>query len=286
MLMKIKGNKKLLIPFLLVIFSVIYFPFFVEKVLTEEKVQIFNLSTSFSAEVWFGFIASYLGAIGAVVLGGIALYQNKIYKELSDQSGEEIKNLQTEIKNLNKRSVELIEINTKLEKSKYYPQLSEHSFPQWNGKLKKEDLKNTFQITVGVPYSSDIYTFLASDPTPSGLFEKFDTFTYVLKNEGEKVIRNLRCIGIYEKGERISHIWSHASCDVDPGKEVYLVYATEWNLRERIINGNVDTLDFEYEMENVIGEKFSMKCKVTFYIDDQEIKHIEVDISVVTRLED
>ena len=46
----------------------------------------FNVSVTFPKDVWFGFMGSYLGAIGTIVLGYIAFYQNKKYKELSDQS--------------------------------------------------------------------------------------------------------------------------------------------------------------------------------------------------------
>lgn len=58
----------------------------------------------------FGFIGSYLGAIGTIVLGYIAFYQNKRYKELSDQSEQNFLELQEEIKELTKKSVFLIDL--------------------------------------------------------------------------------------------------------------------------------------------------------------------------------
>ena len=67
------------------------------------------------------FIASYLGAVGTVLLGGIALYQNKRYKELSDSSERKLMELQNEIKILTEKSVYLIELNSKIEQAKYYP---------------------------------------------------------------------------------------------------------------------------------------------------------------------
>lgn len=70
---------------------------------------------AFSKESWFGFIASYLGAIGTILLGFISLYQNKKYKELSDSSEEKLMNLQAEIKVLTEKNVALIELNSKIE---------------------------------------------------------------------------------------------------------------------------------------------------------------------------
>lgn len=69
--------------------------------------------------VWFH--GSYLGAIGTIVLGYIAFYQNKKYKELSDQSEKRFWELQEEIKELTKKSVSLIDLNSKIEASKYHP---------------------------------------------------------------------------------------------------------------------------------------------------------------------
>jgi len=54
-------------------------------------------------------------------LGGIALYQNKRYKELSDSSERKLMELQNEIKILTEKSVYLIELNSKIEQAKYYP---------------------------------------------------------------------------------------------------------------------------------------------------------------------
>ena len=79
-------------------------------------------------------MGSYLGAIGTIVLGYIAFYQNKKYKELSDQSEKRFWELQEEIKELTKKSVSLIDLNSKIEASKYHPIFSnlQHNF--WNAK--------------------------------------------------------------------------------------------------------------------------------------------------------
>ena len=101
----------------IVIFILIFLPLEIEKMIFSKKHIPFYNETNFAKDVWFGFIASYLGTIGTVLLGIIALYQNKRYKELSDESEKRFIDLQTEIKELNKKNVELIEINTKIEKA-------------------------------------------------------------------------------------------------------------------------------------------------------------------------
>ncbi|MEQ2605618.1 hypothetical protein [Dorea longicatena] len=115
-----KQIKRVLILLILLIILIII-PFIIEKIILCEKVFPFNIAINFSKEVWFGFIASYLGAVGTVLLGGIALYQNKRYKELSDSSERKLMELQNEIKILTEKSVYLIELNSKIEQAKYYP---------------------------------------------------------------------------------------------------------------------------------------------------------------------
>ena len=62
-----------------------------------EKINLVNSLNEFSKETWFGFIGSYLGAIGTIILGYITFYQNKKYKELSDRSDEHFMELQKEL---------------------------------------------------------------------------------------------------------------------------------------------------------------------------------------------
>lgn len=98
-----KGTKKLLTKILLCLFFVlvvIILPFVIEKIILSEAIFPFNVSVTFPKDVWFGFMGSYLGAIGTIVLGYIAFYQNKKYKELSDQSEKRFWELQEEIKEL------------------------------------------------------------------------------------------------------------------------------------------------------------------------------------------
>ena len=75
---------------------------------------------------------------------------DRISRNVSDFSGL--------VEELNKKNVELIEINTKIEKAKYYPILSEMKHYYWNksgGKLEEDfNLENPFQITIKKGWNS------------------------------------------------------------------------------------------------------------------------------------
>jgi hypothetical protein len=83
-------KKKILVGlfFIILVTSLFLIPFVIEKIILCESFFPFNITIHFSKETWFGFISSYLGAVGTILLGIIALYQNKKYKELSDVSEE------------------------------------------------------------------------------------------------------------------------------------------------------------------------------------------------------
>lgn len=188
--MKKKIKMVLLLLSLLIILIII--PFIIEKIILCEKVFPFNIAINFSKEVWFGFIASYLGAVGTVLLGVIALYQNKRYKELSDSSERKLMELQNEIKILTEKSVYLIELNSKIEQAKYYPILTDLKHTYWD--VKGENLeKDVFQIS---------YKEVNPEKTMGGYketFKRYHTFVYTLKNDGESTIRNFRCTSIITK---------------------------------------------------------------------------------------
>lgn len=43
------------------------------------------------------------------------------------------------------------------------------------------------------------------------------------------------------------------------------MYATKFNLAEQCQHGEIQSLKFQYEMENVIGERFEMTCDFFFF---------------------
>ena len=61
-------------------FCIVFVPLAIEKIIMFEKINLVNSLNGFSKETWFGFIGSYLGAIGTIILGYITFYQNKNIK--------------------------------------------------------------------------------------------------------------------------------------------------------------------------------------------------------------
>ena len=262
-----KGTKKLLTKILLCLFLVlvvIILPFVIEKIILSEAIFPFNVSVTFPKDVWFGFMGSYLGAIGTIVLGYIAFYQNKKYKELSDQSEKRFWELQEEIKELTKKSVSLIDLNSKIEASKYHPIFSnlQHNF--WNAKgenlVEFFDIESdAFQISFCKEGSNEHLDSLEE------IFEQYYTFVYTLKNDGEKTIYNFNCIDIKINGRNIEEgIWIYQSCDIKPGEIVRCVCATKFDLLKKISSGEIESLSFIYQMKNVLGECFNMAAELHF----------------------
>lgn len=261
--MKKKIKKGFLLLSLLIILIII--PFIIEKIILCENVFPFNIVINFSKEVWFSFLASYLGAVGTVLLGVIALYQNKRYKELSDSSERKLMELQNEIKILTEKSVYLIELNSKIEQAKYCPMLTDLKHTYWD--VKGENLEKYFDLEKDVFQIS--YKEVNPEKTMGGYketFKRYHTFVYTLKNDGESTIRNFRCTSIIKNNQQNEMgAWLFNSCDIEPGAVLHCVYATEFDIFEECRNGEIETLTFAYEMENVLGDHFKMSNDIYFY---------------------
>lgn len=279
--------RKKLITIIICVLStviIILLPFFVEYILLNESTFPFNLPISFSKEVWFSFIASYLGAIGTIFLGIIALYQNKKYKELSDETESKFISLHEEIKLLTQKNVALIELNSKLEKAKYHPILSDLYFYTWNirGKHLQKDFdlhKDSFQITFRkVDFDEPTLSY-------NKIFDNYYTFTYSFKNDSERTIRNFNCTKVLTDNRQLQEgMLLYQSCDIDPGATLRCVYATKFNLAEQILNGTIHSLTFYYKMENVIGEVFQMKLDLQFVNLNKDCPDFIAEVSAITRL--
>lgn len=236
-------------------------PFAIEKIILCETFFPFNSPISFSKESWFGFIASYLGAAGTVLLGIIALYQNKKYKELSDSSEEKLLALQTEIKTLTEKNVALIELNSKIERAKYFPILTDINHSYWNMRDEKSfDIKkDVFQFS---------FKNIKHEEIPSTLidiFKQYHTFVYSLKNDGECTIRNFHCTSITQNNQSNDQgFFLSQECDIESGSILQCVYVTKFDLAEQCKNTNIHSLSFNYAMENVIGERFEMTTNLYF----------------------
>jgi len=260
-------------------------PFLIEKIILCETIFPFNLPITFSKEAWFGFTASYLGAIGTVILGIIALYQSKKYKELSDNTEEKLLNLQTEIKYLTEKNVALIELISKIEKAKYFPILTNLHYSYWN--MSEINAETSFDFEK----DTFIFTYKNINPEeiPSSLidvFNQYHTFVYTLKNDGERTIRNFSCTSVTQNKQLHEHgFWYCQACDIEPGAILRCVYVTKFDLAKQSKNSEIESLVFKYEMENVIGEHFEMTTEMHFIpADENDAPDYMMEISPVHRI--
>jgi len=181
---------------------------------------------------------------------------------LSDKSEATLLNLQNEIRELNRKSVELIEINTRIEQAKYLPIFREEHRYFWDA--SQEDLEdfstgNIFQIAVKKEDNFNIEEPVAK------IFEKYHTFTFFLTNNGEKAIRNFHCKEVRINGKNEMGAWHFYYCDIEAGATVCVMYATKINLMKEIEKGNIFTIELQYGMENLIGESLHMDIQIIFF---------------------
>ena len=114
---KIKCTILKILGLVLVLFILIVMPFVIEAIIYDEITFPFNLQIKSSREAWFSFVGSYFGAIGTIMLGGLALWQTKRYKKASDETDEIFQILQEKIMKLVQTNVDLAEENKNIQKS-------------------------------------------------------------------------------------------------------------------------------------------------------------------------
>lgn len=194
--------------------------------------------------------------------------------------------LQEEIKNLTEKSVSLIELNSKIEKAKYYPILTNMNHAYWNltGEhlMQSFDFENdSFQISFKKENPNEILTSYVD------IFEQYYTFTYTFKNDSERTIRNFTCTSIIKNGKKNEMgFWLYQSCDIEPGAILRCVYATKFNLAQQCIDGIIQSLSFKYKMENVIGELFELTIDFYFIaLPENKAPDFMVEISPIQKKE-
>ena len=264
-------KKRAFFAFLICLISL--FPFIIAGILPNSNEVFFK----YTGAIWFGFIASYLGAIGTCSLGLLALYQNREYKNQSDTTNERLLELQEEIKELNKKNVELIELNTRIEKAKYYPVFMEEDKYYINGDVESIDNHGVFHIIE----KKDDLDFC--EKTVDEIFKQCNTIAYSLKNIGEKVVRNFHCKRCIVNNDDKAWNWISYFCDVEAGMNVNIVLATKEDILEEVRMGNIESVSFEYEMENVIGENFGMNAEMIFVDGSKGMPKLFVQVGNVYR---
>lgn len=252
-------------------------PFAFEKILFCTSLFPFNINIHLSRETWFSFIGSYIGAIGTILLGLIALHQNQKYKELSDKSEARFLSLQEDMKELTKQSVALIKTNTRIEEAKYFPIIcdihqSYYSMPGLDPTKHFECITSSFQVTYN--------DFLLSPPTSiDHAFKNYHTLTYALKNDSANTLRNLQCYNVLKNHKDVFENYLYQSCDVSIGDTIYFVYATDYDLMDYVCQNKITSLHFFYKVQNVLSDFFTFEAILNF-IHNEDDKQVITSINI------
>lgn len=258
---KVKKFFKIIVGVSFVVFLTYSIPFVIESVLWKRDLFTFAFQSKFSNEVWFGFIASYLGAIGTIVLGAIAFWQNKRYKELSDKSSKETQDIQEELKVLNEKTLAAIETLKKIEVAIYTPVIQDVHFSFYG--CKKESIDEYFdkyetQVNlIGVGFED-------CNMSTEKLMEKYKTFVVVIQNIGEKTLRNITCCNLLINNKVVSSRTSQSS-DVASGNFLCIMFVN-------VDNENGTSIEAQFEFYTLLMERYVFNAEIHFIsVDDVEI---------------
>lgn len=146
---KIKSKILGVLGMIMVLLLLIMIPFVIETIIFNETVFPFNFPIRIDREGWFSFIGSYLGAIGTVLLGALALWQTKKYKNASDKTDETFQSLQEKIKELVQTNTDLAEENKNIQQNIVAIVEKNTNFVEISNGLQ-EDLKNLTESNSGL----------------------------------------------------------------------------------------------------------------------------------------
>lgn len=223
--------------------------------------NLIGFRIALSKETWFGFIASYLGAIGTVLLGIIAIWQNKRYKQLSDKSSNEVKEIQEELKILNQRTVNAIETLEKIEVAIYSPVIEKIPYNFYG--VSKVSLEEKGQGTCG--YQLNYLNVTESDLGDSldKLMDKYKTYGFAICNIGEKAIRNFTCKNIKIDGKIPAFRMSSPS-DVMAGESTYILFI---NLP---LKSEITHLELSFEFYTLLMERYTFHVEVIISYEEND----------------
>lgn len=201
-------------------------------------------------------------AFATVVLGFIAIWQNRQYKKLSDKTSIETTALQHEIKELTEKSQQALSTLKKIENSRYQPMLE-----IWNINIfgfAKESYKEYTRKYNCVPQANyfnghpDIYSKNIGET-----LSQYNSFGFLIKNIGEKTIRSLSAA--YEMDQSNYYSFTAFSCDIDPGAFAFVLLINIENFEN-----NEQEIQLQFNMQNLIGESYSFPLNLHFYYDEYE----------------
>lgn len=252
---------KYILLMLVLTIILIMFPILIEQIIININKNPFNIKTVLSNDVWFGFIASYLGAIGTVILGIIAIWQNKRYKELSDKSSNEVMHIQKELKELNQRNVKAIETLEKIEVAIYNPNIQYMPYSFYG--ISKNVLDESENAHI---YQKNylINPYETGEPLDK-LMDKYETYGLTICNKSEKAIRDFHCKRIKINGISPNLFFSHYT-DMQSGENAYILFI---NLPLKL---GETCLELDFEFYTLLQDKYILHVDVRISYDGKEFK--------------
>jgi hypothetical protein len=201
-------------------------------------------------------------ALATVILGIIALWQNRQYKKLSDKTSNETTTLQHDIKELTEKSQQALSTLKGIENSRYQPMLE-----IWNDNIfgfAKGTYKDYMKKRNCVPQANyfnvdpDVYTNNTGETV-----SQYNTFGFFIKNIGEKTIRNF-CSN-YETNSSEDYSFATFSCDINPGEFAFVLLI---NIEK--FENNEQDIQLQFNMQNLINESYSFPLNLNFYYNEHE----------------
>lgn len=199
-------------------------------------------------------------ALATVVLGIIALWQNNQYKKLSDKTSGETIRLQHDLKDLTEKQEQALLTLKHIEDIKYQPMLEKWNITYFGFSFKSlSDCIKEYRCSIQYNYFNMInpegYSKVSEVP-------QYNTFGFLIKNVGEKTIRNFR-LGINFDTKKY-FAFTTFGCDIEPGHFTLVLLI---NIKK--FEGNEQFFELCFLMQNLLGEDFSYNLNLVIGFDER-----------------
>ena len=260
---------KILLSIAMLVIIVLIIPLLIEKLIMGEEFFPIISKNHLCKDIWFGFMGSYIGAIGTVILGIIAIEQSKKYKDMSDVYSEKMETLQNQLKDLTEQNLSAIKTLEKINMSIYTPIIEK--IPYTFYKTTKQVLDKYFDNILDYQMNYINIDFVCDKPVEYYI-NNYKTFGFIVRNTGEKVIRNLQCCNLSVNGKQPG-MCVFSPCDIMPGRYTAIILA------------NIDLvectqIDFNLKMNNLLKECYIVHVHITAFLTNKSFEAQIIDFSM------
>lgn len=210
-------------------------------------------------------LSAFWSAAATVILGAVAVWQNKRYKELSDKSAAATAAMQQEIRVLTENTAKAIDVLKRIEEAKYYPALELEGSAAYSlsGKsLRESDLSYTATQLVLLNCALDDY-----DQPLESLLDRYDSCLFLVKNIGEKTIVNFSCeadsFRINDKKPSSILTWS---CDIPSGGTAVVAFINLPLQKDAFPL----VLDMSFCLQTLLMDSYQFHWREFFIQDDRD----------------